>query len=199
MIANEKLFLTPNWQCTYLRARGFQKDGARVGGIIRPKLVILPAVVIFRLFEPASPLGDWWFTAYEMKQVVKYFCREPGDAFGEGRAEGKGILQAVFAVRHDWGGKSPDHMGKFIIAQLLEPLFAYVGESDDASCNKSKFEQKAVRIVDDSGTQRRVRQLFIPDLKTYQHVLRNLGAYATDTHLIGEVEKHALGPLYFEG
>ena len=42
-----------------------------------------------------------------MAQVVGH-CGRDGPAFGKGRAQGKGILQATLAVRREWGGNTPE-------------------------------------------------------------------------------------------
>ena len=69
-------------------------------------------------------------------------------AFDEGRSSDQGILHATMAVRHDWGGNSPLHLGMFFAVRLASALKAYHGEGDHAPDASQTQVQKAVYIVD---------------------------------------------------
>jgi hypothetical protein len=133
MACNDKYFAPPVRDQTFLRARGFDAEGFRSGGIISPRLVELPiGTVLFRLYhDPKKRFGEWWSTPHELSTISDYFARS-GPAFATGRAEGKGILHATLAVRHDWSGNSPQHLGRFLAVRLAESLKAYHGEGDHA-------------------------------------------------------------------
>jgi hypothetical protein len=130
-----------------------------------------------------------------MKLVIDHFARG-GPAFAEGRTTGNGILHGVLAVRHDWGAKSTKHLERFVVVRLREPVRAYYGEGDDAPGPADV--QKAVRIIDASGIQRGVRQLYLPRCWDYAGALEDLGSHTTDIVLIGAVEKHRRLALPFE-
>lgn len=199
MIRNQHYFAPPARTDTYLRVRGFDPSGQRSGGIKDPVEVLLPAsTILFRLFhKPNTHLGEWWFTAFEMSQVVSYFARS-GPAFAVGRAQGQGILHATLAVRHDWSNDNPLHLAQFVVIRLNEPLKAYYGEGDHAPDSSQTRVQKAIRIIDAKGVQRCVRQVFIPELWRYPVAITDLGHHPTDTVLLGAVEKYRRPPLPFE-
>lgn len=199
MARNDRYFTPPLATQTLLDVRGFSATGPRSGGIIDPQIVEIPAgTVLFRLYHDAGRrFGPWWFTPYEMKQVIDYFGVS-GQAFAAGRAQGKGILHATLAVRHDWASNSPLHLAQFVSIRLNEPLKAYHGEGDHAPDATQTSNQKAYQIIDSSGVQRGVRQLYIPELWTYQAAFTYMSHYPTDTVLIGAVERHRRGPLPFE-
>lgn len=199
MPTNDKYFLSPHDKETYLRARGFGADGSRSGGIRDPRKVDLPSMTtLFRLYnESERKLGEWWFTPHEMKQVVDYFARG-GAGFAEGREQGNGILHAVFAIRHDWVGNSPNQIRRFVVVRLRDPLQGYYGDRDDAPDKTQKQNQKPVSIVDDRSNRRFVRQLFIPRPWEYPVAFADLGSHSTDLVLIGAVLKHRRAPLSFE-
>ena len=79
--------------------------------------------------DPTKAYGEWWATPHELAVIAGYFGRG-GPAFDEGRSGGKGILHATMAVRHDWGGNSPLHLGMFFAVRLSAALKAYHGEGD---------------------------------------------------------------------
>jgi hypothetical protein len=186
---------------TYLKARGFDaKSGARTGGIKGPQVVDLaPGTVLFRTYQdPARLLGEWWFTPHEMAQIIDYFGWE-GPGFSEGRAQGKGILQATFAVRHEWGARSPGHLGLVAAVRLIAPLKAFFGAGDVAPDASQKEVLKPVQIGDGAGSWRGVRQVYLPEAWTYQASFTVLERdIPTDVNLIRVVKAHDSGPLPFE-
>ena len=124
MASNDKYFVPPEaTQTTLLRVRGFSPNGQRSGGIESPQIVGLPpGTVLFRMYhDPTRDYGEWWATPRELAVIASYFGRG-GPAFDEGRASGKGILHATMAVRHDWGGNSPLHLGMFFAVRLSANL-----------------------------------------------------------------------------
>ena len=199
--ANAHLFQAPASQSTYLRARGFDpKSGTRSGGIRRPVEVDLPpGAVLFRTYQdPTRLFGEWWFTPHEMAQVVGYFGRD-GPAFGEGRAQGKGILQATLAVRHEWGGNSPGHLGLLAAVRLTAPLKAYFGEGDAAPDASQRANLKPIHINDQAGRRRGVRQLFLPEAWAYQPSFAVIERNAsTDRDLARIARAHGGARLTFE-
>ena len=199
MSCNDRYFAPPLRDQTYLRVRGFDVEGRRSGGIISPQLVELPGgTVLFRLYHDRNKrFGEWWSTPHELQLISDYFARS-GPAFATGRAEGKGILHATLAVRHDWSGNSPLHLGQFFVVRLAEPLKAYHGEGDHAPDASQRQAQKAVRITDRSGRQRVTRQVFLPKAWEYERAFAVVYEGATDTGLLGALKTFARGPLPFE-
>ncbi len=199
MVKNQHYFVEPVLKETYLRVRGFGADGRRTGGIISPAIVDLPAeTILFRTYHDDRRMyGEWWFTPHEMSAIVEYFGRS-GPAFAIGRQEGKGILHATMAVRHDWGGFSPDHLGKFVVVRLAEPLKAFHGEGDVAPNAAQTQVQKAVAIMDRSGRQRYGRQVFLPKPWEYTGMFAELLTGVTDSGLLSALTRYHRGPLYFE-
>jgi hypothetical protein len=199
--ANARFFQGSELHKTYLKVRGFNaQSGARTGGIKDPKQVDITAgTVLLRTYQdPARLFGEWWFTPYEMVQVVEYFGRG-GPAFGEGRPQGKGILQATFAVRHEWGSNSPDHLGLVAAVRLASPIQAFFGEGDAAPDASQKQNLKPVFITDGSGLRRGVRQVFLPEAWTYQSSFTVLERECpTDVDVIRLARQHSSGPLPFE-
>lgn len=199
MAANDDLFQPPLQQQTYLAARGFSDTGAKSGGIVEPVAVTIPGGAhLFRFYhDPTRDYGEWWATGYELSVIVEYFGRG-GTAFGEGRAQGKGILHGTFAVRHDWGGKSPLHLGTFLVAKLKDPLKAYFGEGDHAPDASFANMQKAVRIIDHTGRQRMGRQVFLPKAWTYKASFPTVHRGRSDSDLIDALSKYGTRRLPFE-
>jgi hypothetical protein len=201
MTRNDKYFTSPIPTETFLRARGFDAQGQRSGGIISPQSVELPGgAILFRLYhDQKKRLGEWWSTPYELSVINGYFDRS-GPAFAAGRAEGKGILHATLAVRHDWSGHSSQHLGRFLVVRLAEPLKAYHGEGDHAPDATQRQVQKALTIIDPrSHRQRLARQIFLPRPWEYQHALVVLREDVTDTGLLSALETFGhRGALPFE-
>jgi hypothetical protein len=184
---------------TYLRVRGFGVEGRRSGGIVSPQLVELPGgTVLFGFYHDRNKrFGEWWSTPHELRLISDYFARS-GPAFATGRTEGKGILHATLAVRHDWSGNSPLHLGQFFVVRLAEPLKAYHGEGDHAPDASQRQVQKAVRIVDGSNRQRMARQVFLPKTWEYERAFVVMHEGTTDSGLLGALKTFARGPLPFE-
>lgn len=198
--ANISYFQGAELQQTYLKVRGFLPCGARSGGIKDPKQVEIPvgSVLLRTYHDPARLYGEWWFTPYEMAQVVKYFGRG-GAAFSEGRSQGKGILQAALAVRHEWGGCSPDHLGLVASVRLTTPLQAFFGEGDVAPDASQKQNLKPIFITDAQGRRRSARQLLLPEAYKYQPSFAVLERECpTDVNLIRLTDEHGRAPLPFE-
>lgn len=188
---------------TYLEARGFDRvTGMRSGGIVDPQTVVLPAgSVLFRLYHvplDTARFGGWWFTPSEMKLVIDYFARD-GAAFATGRAQGKGILHATLAVRHDWSRyrgspPSPDHLGNFLVVRLRDAFRIYFGPADVAPSEDQRQVQKPVEITDAAGRRRRVWQVFIPAMFSYRDRCENLmhgQVGQSDSDLIRTVDRYA--------
>lgn len=186
---------------TSLRVRGFDpKTGARSGGIRNPLIVrLLPGTVVIRLYhDPARRFGEWWWTPHEMNQIIDYFGRS-GAAFGEGRTQGKGILHATLAVRHDWAGANPDHLGLLNVIRMTRLLEAYYGEGDVAPNAAQDQTLKPVQITDEHGRRRGCRQLFLPGLWNYQSAFVELQqGLSSDVDLTRIVRQYLTGPLPFE-
>ncbi len=200
MAVNSSHFVEPARRLTYLKARGFLASGARSGGIKDPALVEVPAgsVLLRTYMEPAKLPGEWWFTGDEMAQVLEYFGRG-APALGAGRAEGKGILQATMAVRHDWAGNSPAHMGFSAAVRLSQPLKAYHGEGDVAPDATQTQNLKPVGITDRRGRRRGARQVFLPECWLYQDAMLILEREVpSDTDLPRLVAAYNKDPLPFE-
>jgi hypothetical protein len=200
-VPNDGYFQQPKLQFSYLKARGFDaKSGSRSGGIKDPIPVDLAAgtIVLRTYHDPARLFGEWWFTPHEMDQIINYFGRS-APAFGEGRSQGKGSLQATMAVRHDWAGNDPNHLGLVAAVRLTTPLKAFFGEGDVAPDATQKSILKPAFIMDGSGRQRGVRQIFLPDAWTYQSSFSVLEREdTTDSDLIRLVRLYKTGPMPFE-
>jgi hypothetical protein len=202
MTANIRYFQGDEGRNTRLRVRGFAADGMRTGGIINPQEVEVPVnAILFRAFhDPSRRFGEWWFTPHEMTQIADYFGVSSA-GFAIGRAIGKSIMHATLAVRHDWGGNSPDHLGRFLVIRLTAPLTAYHGESDHAPDAAYRQMQKASRIIDRTGRQRFARQVFLPKFWEFQATccqVLPLVADSTDADLMAAVARFGNGPLPFE-
>lgn len=199
MAANDNFFAGSDATGSYLSARGFNAAGDKSGGIVAPTIVELPAgAIIVRLYHAVGrEFGEWWSTVSELQKVFGYFGRT-GVAAATGRPEGKGILQATLAIRHDWGGNSPDHLGRFICAETTDVVRAYFGPGDDAPSADKKQVQKAVRILAPDDTQMRFRQLFLPQCWKYQNAFRVILTGSTDTGLLPALRKFAGAPFSFE-
>jgi hypothetical protein len=199
MACNDQYFASPVRDQTFLRARGFDPAGLRSGGIISPRLVELPSgIVLFRLYhDPKKQLGEWWSTPHELCLISEYFARS-GPAFAAGRTEGKGILHATLVVRHDWSGNSPQHLGRFLVVRLAEPLKAYYGEGDVAPDASQRQVQKGVLIIDRNKRHRRPRQVFLPKPWEYQQALPSIQEGDTDIGLLSALRAYGRGPLSFE-
>jgi hypothetical protein len=163
MALNDKYFVPPEATQTLLRVRGFGQDDKRSGGLVSPQVVDLPGgTVLFRMYhDPTRDYGEWWATPRELAVIASYFGRG-GPAFDEGRSSSKGILHATMAVRHDWGGNSPLHLGMFFAVRLAAAMKAYHGEGDHAPDANQTEVQKAVYIIDAGGRLRRPRQIMLP-------------------------------------
>jgi hypothetical protein len=199
MAGNDRYFSPPMRDQTYLRVRGFDAEGRRSGGIINPQLVELRSgTVLVRLYHDRSKrFGEWWSTPHELRLVTEYFARS-GPAFATGRTEGKGILHATLAVRHDWSGNSPLHLGQFFVVRLAESLKAYHGEGDHAPDASQRQVQKAVRITDSANRQRFARQIFLPRPWEYERAFVVMHEGTTDTGLPRALTMFDRGPLPFE-
>jgi hypothetical protein len=199
MALNDKYFVPPEVTQTLLRARGFSPNGQRSGGIVSPQIVGLPAgTVLFRMYhDPTKDYGEWWATPRELAVIARYFGRG-GPAFDEGRASGKGILHATMAVRHDWGGNSPLHLGMFFAVRLSAAFKAYHGEGDHAPDASQTQVQKAVYIIDESGRQRRGRQIMLPQAWEYKADLPRIAGGMSGQALLDEVARHRRQRLPFE-
>lgn len=207
MIANDSEFAAKRATESLLEARGFDaRTGARSGGIRNPEVVVVPAgAIIFRLYHvpiDKARFAGWWFTPFEMEAVIDYFARD-GAAFATGRMQGKGILHATLAVRHDWSGSppSPDHLGRFVVIRLKRALKAYFGVADVAPSQDQRDSLKPIEITDRSGQRRRVRQLYFPAMLSYRaeydDLLGGLGANS-DSDLIAAIRTYGEGRLPFE-
>jgi hypothetical protein len=199
MALNDKYFVPPEATETLLRGRGFGANGQRSGGIERPQIVDLRGgTVLFRMYhDPARDYGEWWATPRELAAIGDYFGRD-GAAFDEGRSSGKGILHATLAVRHDWGGNSPLHLGMFFAVRLSAALKAYHGEGDHAPDASQTQVQKAVYIIDASGRQRRARQIMLPKPWEYKASLTRISGGMCSQSLLAEVARHSRQRLPFE-
>jgi hypothetical protein len=199
MAANDKYFVPPEATQTLLRVRGFSANGQRSGGIVSPQIVDLPAgTVLFRMYhDPTKAYGEWWATPRELAVIAGYFGRG-GPAFDEGRSSGKGILHATMAVRHDWGGNSPLHLGMFFAVRLAAAFKAYHGEGDHAPDASQTQVQKAVYIIDASGRQRRGRQIMLPRAWEYEPNLPRIAGGMSSQSLLDEVARHRRQRLPFE-
>lgn len=199
MAANDKYFVPPEATQTLLRVRGFNQDGLRSGGIEAPQIVELPAgSVLFRMYhDPTRDYGEWWATPRELGLIADYFGRR-GPAFDVGRASGKGILHATLAVRHDWGGNSPLHLGMFFAVRLGVMLKAYHGEGDHAPDASQTQVQKAVYIMDEHGRQRRARQIMLPKTWEYKASLPRVLGGLSSQHLPVAVSRFSSQRLAFE-
>jgi len=111
---------------------------------------------------------------------------------------GKGILHATMAVRHDWGGNSPLHLGMFFAVRLAAAFKAYHGEGDHAPDASQTQVQKAVYIVDASGRQRRGRQIMLPRAWEYEPNLPRIAGGMSGQSLLDEVARHRRQRLPFE-
>ncbi len=178
---------------SYLRARGFDKQGNRVGGITVPRQVVVPrGAILFRTFGgDAKATGQWWFTPYELTMILDYFGRTD---VSEGRQAGKGMLHAVFAVlKHEWNSTGEF----FTIIELNKPFYAFYGEGDDALLGASGGQKGARILVGNS--QRCVRQLMLPNFWNYESfVTTKIGQGNTDTSLVDLWKQYAARRLPFE-
>jgi hypothetical protein len=142
--------------------------------------------------------GEWWTTPHELMKIYDYFARD-GAAFSDGRQQGKGILQAVLVVRHEWGQNSPDHLGLVAAIELKQGLKAMYGEGDVAPDASQKSNLKPIRLTDDLGRQRGVYQLFLPEAWNYasQFIVLERDC-PTDSDLVRLAKRYDTGPLSFE-
>lgn len=197
MAVNDKFFQPPLWTDTRLAAGGFSANGAKTGGIINPTVVELPAgCSLFRFYhDPKKDIGDWWVTPYELSVIVAYFGRSD---LGAGRSGGKGMFHATLAVRHDWAKNSPLHLGRFVVAQLAGSLKACHGEGDHAPDASYSTVQKAAYVIDHTGRQRKVRQIFLPNAKDYATALPIVGRGMSDLDLAAALGRVNSNKLVFE-
>jgi hypothetical protein len=197
-LLNEHLFRGSAANGTYLEARGFSPSGTRSGGIVDPKLVtIAQDALLFRFFhDPTYQFGGWWSTPCEQARVAEHFARE-GAAFDAGRPEGKGILHASFAIRHDWANGDPDQLGRFMLVRLREPLLAYHGEGDVAPDPTQTQVQKPALILA-NGRQRAPRHVFLPRCGTYLGGFDVVTAGHTATGFLARLSSTPTAPLPFE-
>ena len=102
------------------------------------------------------------------------------------------------AVRHDWGGNSPLHLGMFFAVRLAAAMKAYHGEGDHAPDAAQTQVQKAVYIIDGSGRLRRPRQIMLPKAWEFKASLLRIAGGMTSQSLLGEVARHKRQRLPFE-
>jgi hypothetical protein len=199
MALNDKYFVPPEATQTLLRVRGFGVDDKRSGGLVSPQVVDLPAgTVLFRMYHDARrDYGEWWATPRELAVIASYFGRG-GPAFDEGRSSGKGILHATMAVRHDWGGNDPMHLGLFFAVRLAAAMKAYHGEGDHAPDANQIQVQKAVYIIDANRRLRRPRQIMLPKAWEFKASLPRIAGGMSSQSLLGEVARHKRQRLPFE-
>jgi len=139
-----------------LQARGFDKDGNRVGGIAAPVQVLVPpATILVRGFGGRSrDMGQWWFTLYELNEILNYVGHTD---VAMGRQAGKGVLHAYFAVLlQEWQAPSE----YFIVVETLKPLCAFYGEGDHSTLGSTGGQK--VALIISKGLQRGVRQVMLP-------------------------------------
>jgi hypothetical protein len=201
MAENASYFTGHALKETLLKARGFDaKTGARSGGIKQPVQTSIPVgTVLLRTYQdPAYLFGGWWFTPYEMSQIIAYFAVD-SNSFSKGRPSGKGVLQGTLAVRHEWGNNSPAHMGTIAAVRTTKPLVAMVGESDSAADSTQTKNLKPIQISDRSGNRRNVRQVFLPSAFNYKTSFVILERdLPSDTDLFRLVNDYNKGPAPFE-
>ena len=200
MAVNDKYFTPPTSKDTFLAARGFDpKSGARSGGITSPLIVDLaPGAILFRFYQDdRGKYGQWWCSPHELALIIAHFGRGDG-AFDVGRTQGKGILQAILAVRHEWGGNSPLHMGSFIVVSATMPFKAYFGEGDHAPDATQTQVQKTAMIIDGAGRQRAARQIFLPHAWDYKADLPCIGGGTGERLLLDAVAAYRGQRLPFE-
>ncbi|MEO1656164.1 MAG: hypothetical protein AAFR65_00455 [Pseudomonadota bacterium] len=159
----------------YLTAGGWDAQGRRSGGIILPKEELLrPGTILMRAYHPTHKIGQWWATPEEVLAIGDHF-KMGSAAFAIGRPDGQSILHAVFAVRLDWAQTKEQkrdrvdikHLSRFVAIRIEQGIKAMVGEGGDAPSDDWSHLQKAFRIMDRSGHQRRVQQIFLPNLYKY--------------------------------
>ena len=102
------------------------------------------------------------------------------------------------AVRHDWGGNSPLHLGMFFAVRLAAAMKAYHGEGDHAPDANQTQVQKAVYIIDASGRLRRPRQIMLPKAWEFKASLPRIAGGTSSQTLLGEVARHKRQRLPFE-
>lgn len=197
--ANAADFAASNAATTYLAARGYSPDGNRSGGIREPKpITLVPGTVLIRLYNPSHRVGQWWWTPWELQQILDHFGLGEG-AFRIGAEEGKSLFHAVGAVRHGWGNKDPDHLALMTAIALTVPFGAYHGEGDVAPDRSSKRMLKPQQIRDAKGRDRYARQIYIPSIFRHPGSYRDLQVdVPVDAHLTRVVRQYNSGPLSFE-
>ncbi len=182
-------------QQTYLDARGFDAMGYRVGGIVKPAEVDLPAgTILFRLYgDKAQWDGRWWVTPFELSQIIDHFGHHDVRA---GRRDGKGMLHASLAVlAQEWRNS----MRHFCVVELAGAFKAFYGEGDHALLGSEHGRKVALLRDQRTGTQKAARQLFLPGLRDFTadvtvHVQRGM----TDSALASNLRRFRRAPLYFE-
>lgn len=194
MFRNSDHFSPEKLATTYLRARGFDADGFRSGGIVAPRQVaLLEGAVLVRFYQAAErPWGNWWITPNELAALRRHFARE-GAAFACGRDEGKGILHATLAVLLGWSD-----LQRFMVVSLREPLLAMYGEGDEVCVANYSRVHKVSRIFDEHGRHRPVRQVFVPEAWSYSSCMVRLADGVTDHDLLGTLDQLRYQPLAFE-
>ncbi|MEM6747707.1 MAG: hypothetical protein AAF608_09830 [Pseudomonadota bacterium] len=159
----------------YLTAGGWDAQGRRSGGIVLPREELLrPGTILMRAYHPTHKIGQWWATPQEVLAIGDHF-RMGSAAFAIGRPDGQSILHAVFAVRLDWARNEEQrrasvdikHLSRFVVIRIEQGIKAMVGEGGDAPSDDWGHLQKAFRIMDGHGGQRRVQQIFLPNLYKY--------------------------------
>ncbi len=169
-------------RAVYLTAGGWDDQGRRSGGIVLPKEQLLrPGTRLMRAYHPTHKFGQWWATPAEVLAIGNHF-KMGSAAFSIGRPEGQSILHAVFAVRLDWAQTDADktnnvdikHLSRFVVIELKQGLKAMVGEGGDAPSEDWSHLQKAFRIDNGHGGQRRVQQVFIPNIYRYEDAFTEL-------------------------
>ena len=194
MFRNNEHFAPGKLQTTYLRARGFDDAGFRTGGMAAPRQVeLLAGAVLVRFYQRVErPWGNWWITPNELDAIRRHFARE-GAAFASGRHQGKGILHATLAVLLGWSD-----LQRFMVVSLREPLLAMYGEGAEVCFADYSKVQKVVRIFDERGRHRPVRQVFIPEAWSYASCLVRVADGDTDQELLGALDLLRYQPLPFE-
>ncbi len=176
-----------------LRARGFDKDGNRIGGIAAPVQVLVPpATILVRGFGGDSkPMGQWWFTLYELNEILNYVGHTD---VAEGRQAGKGVLHAYFAVLlKKWNATSE----YFILMETLKPLCAFYGEGDHSTFGAAGGQK--VALVISKGVQRGVRQIMLPSLWDFPSaVVVRVPQGNTDQDLVRVCQGYPIQILPFE-
>ncbi len=145
------------WTSNCLAAMGW-KNGVKQGGIINPAVVDIPAGARLIRFQAREELGSWWFTAHELQVLFSHLGHTD---IVTGRASGTGALHKAGAVMLGWNAMS--HVVDFY---SLAALSAFHGPGDGYVTEDGRFV-RGLRMLDDHGQFRPVRQLFLPHFADY--------------------------------